>query len=128
MMVGTEASALVTLRTPRDGRLDAVGIQIGNYRNTSDGSLVVEACVETECRRSRAALSESRDNQSFMLEMSDPLPVSEGAPLRLTLRREGGTRPLVFWSYGAVAGSAKVKVQEGRDHPRTVRIELEYAD
>lgn len=94
---------------PRGGRLAAVGVLLGNYGNSSDGKLALQACVRDQCQSTQAALRHSRDNQYFELALRQPLQLESGQRLVLKLWTHQSSQPLAFWLDAPVPGAARIR-------------------
>ena len=77
-----------------DSAITAVGVMIGDDGGDADGRLEVEICAAAVCRSGQRALSESVGNGLFRIALEQPLVAPANAPLQLSFRRQGGSRPV----------------------------------
>lgn len=116
-----------TLRVSRDGSVPVAGVQIGNYRNQSDGTLFLKLCRGEECRESEASVVGSKDNDYLLFNVQPAISVSTGDEFRFEIRRSPDTRmPLALRTYDATADATAVLDAVGDAQPRAVRIALYY--
>jgi hypothetical protein len=116
-----------TLRISRDGSVPVVGVQIGNYRNQSDGNVFLKLCKGQNCVESEASVVGSKDNAYLLFNFQPPISVTNGDEFRFEIHRGGGTRmPLALRTYDATSDAMAVLAAEGEAAPRAVRIALYY--
>lgn len=108
----------------KQGSVQAFGVQIGNYSNTSDGTLAVKLCEGPTCSEGSAPISKSSDNLEFEIPLTHAVDVAPGTPLRYTLTRTAGSKPFAIWTYSD-ANSTTV-MPDGSSEPRIPKIELGY--
>ena len=85
----------------------AVGVMLGNYDGTADGTLVVELCVSAgKCVSGAADLTGSRDNAVFWVPLSHALTLPAGKPVSYSINHQGGTRAAALWAYPAEVSQA----------------------
>lgn len=108
----------------RPGSIRAFDVQIGNYNNTSDGTLAVKLCVDDACSEGAASLAKSADNQYLEIPLQRSIDVRAGSVLHYSLTRTTGTRPLVVWAYSDAA--AKTTMPNGENEQRVLKIGLRY--
>lgn len=116
-----------TLRISRDGSVPVAGVQIGNYRNQSDGNLFLKLCKAENCVESEASVVGSKDNAYLLFNLQPAISVTTGDEFRFEIRRGEGTRmPLALRTYDATSDATAVLATEGAAAPRAVRIALYY--
>lgn len=116
-----------TLRISRDGSVPVAGVQIGNYRNQSDGNLFLKLCKAENCVESEASVVGSKDNAYLLFNLQPAISVTTGDEFRFEIRRGEGTRmPLALRTYEATSDATAVLAAEGDAAPRAVRIALYY--
>ena len=115
--------------------IDALGVLIGNYAQTSDGALVVRLCVANQCATASVDLASSRDNAVLWAPLDQPLNAPEGSVLSFSILHQGGVKPVALWESptdssqslvgpeGPVAGfglSLRLRVAQSGDPPSQV--------
>lgn len=126
-------TALGTLVAPWAGKLVAFEVKLGNYFNSSTGLLKLDLCKGEgqgqQCADGRGDLLTSLDNQMFTIVLDQPLEVATAQSLSFRLRKEGGDKEVVVWTYPSTSGDAQTisrkdgKAAEGR----TAQLALRYA-
>lgn len=122
LAIGQTVSGVVGVQ--KQGRILAFDVQIGNYQNTSDGTLAVKLCEGDVCSDGAAPLAGSSDNQYLEIPLRHPIEVTAGRTLRYTLTRTAGTNPLAVWTYPDAA--AATMMPDGASQPRVLKIGLRY--
>lgn len=84
---------------PSGADIGRVGVLIGNFRNTADGSLVVTLCGAGQCISGRADLAQSADDQSFWVALPRDILLPAHAQISYSIAHQGGTRPVAVWEY-----------------------------
>lgn len=116
-----------TLRASRDGSVPVAGVQIGNYKNQSDGTLFLKLCRGDDCRESEASVVGSKDNDYVLFNVQPAISVTKGDEFRFEIRRSPGTHmPVALRTYNATADATALLDAEGEAQPRAVRIALYY--
>lgn len=116
-----------TLRISRDGNVPVVGVQIGNYRNQSDGNLILKLCKAEKCVESEASVVGSKDNAYLLFNLEPAISVTTDDEFHFEIRRSKGTRmPLALRTYDATRDATAVLAAEGEAAPRAIRIALYY--
>ena len=87
--------------------ITSVGTIVGNSPGTVDGKLGIEICAGDVCRTGERPLEGSNDDAVFQIALDEPLVAAAGAPLRLTLRYENGSRAVALRLGAAVAPTAE---------------------
>lgn len=116
---------------PRDGRVDALSVYIGNYFGQADGWLDVELCAAAGCARGTMPLRGSLDNADFELPVTPVLRVSEGEALSIRISSRDATHPVALWMYPPTRDSVRVLALPGTDDAlagRTPRLVLSFDD
>ncbi len=89
------------------GELVAFGVRIGNYFNSSNGSLALTLCVDNACQDANASLSGSKDNDYLLFQLPQPVAVSAGQAIKYTLTRSSDAKNRVaIWAYPAPEGQS----------------------
>jgi arylsulfatase A-like enzyme len=114
-----------TFSVPQGGNLHAVGIRIGNFSGTADGSASLKVCHGYVCREATANIVGSADNDYLQFRLPAPLKVAIGDTLTFTLRRAEGTKPFAVWSYPSSAGT-ELTLPDATKVPRDARIALTF--
>lgn len=117
--------------SPRGGALAAIGLLVGNYGGTADGTLTMEVCSTQGCVRSSRKVIDSVDNDFFLLDFAQPLRVARDEKLTFNASVSGSSLPLAAWLYPAVQGSAALGgVRRGATLTplpgKTLRLALHY--
>lgn len=84
---------------PKAGEVRAVGIQIGNFGGTADGTASLKVCQANKCQEATAKIAGSADNSYLQFPLPVPLDVAAGSVVTYTLTRVDGTQPFAVWSY-----------------------------
>lgn len=103
---------------PNAGRLLGISVLIGNYFNSSTGPLEVEACVAERCVTGTADAGLSVDNESFDVELAQPLELAANDVLTYSLGRPEGANDLALWTFAAANSSDHLVEDTGRT-PKT---------
>lgn len=94
-------------RSSGNGNLAAFGVRIGNYFNSSNGSLALMLCVDDVCQEANASLSGSKDNDYLLFQLFQPIAVSTGQTIKYTLTRSSDAKNRVaIWAYPAPVGQS----------------------
>lgn len=124
-------TAIGTLVAPKAGKLVAFDVKLGNYFNSSTGLLKLELCKgkEGECTEGSGDLLTSVDNGMFTIVLDEPLEVAADEGLSFQLRKEGGDKDVVVWTYPSTSGDAQaISREEGRAiEGRTASLALRFA-
>lgn len=86
---------------PRISAATHAAVFLGTYGGSSDGTLVMKVCQEDRCTEGKGDLRLARDNQFFQVELSEPVEVSDSAPVAISLATEGATHPVAVWGFAA---------------------------
>lgn len=123
--------AVGKLMAPRAGKLVAFDVKLGNYYNTSTGVLELELCrdKDQQCVGGSADLLASLDNNMFTIVLEQPFEVAANESLSFRLRKQGGDKDVVVWTYASTNGSAQAIAPERGPAPqgRTAQLALRYA-
>lgn len=84
---------------PQAGDVHAVGIQIGNFGGTADGTASLKVCQSDKCQEATAEIAGSADNSYLQFQLPAPLTVAAGSAVTYTFTRVGGVQPFAVWSY-----------------------------
>lgn len=120
----TTQSVSGTLEIKKQGTIAAFNVQIGNYHNTSDGTLVVKLCDGDVCSEGSASVDKSADNRYLGIPFQHPIDVAAGQTLHYSLTRTAGNNPLVVWTYAS--GTAMTTAPNGVSEARALKIGLSY--
>lgn len=96
--------------------VNAVGVLLGNYSNTSDGSLELTLCSGLACETGIGNLKESRDNAVFYITLARPLEAAPNTQLRFTINHVGGYTPVALWIF-STSGDGQTQNLRGPDGP-----------
>lgn len=120
-------SVVGSLEAESDGQLVAFGVRIGNYRDSADGSLSLELCVEGACQDVAMPLDGSRDNDYLVYRLPEPVVLGSGQRIEYTLGRSGdATNRVAVWAYPAREDQAGLIDATGRPTDLVPRLELHY--
>lgn len=111
----------------RAGNVVGIELQVGNYGNSSAGTLKVKLCQTDHCAEGSADLAESKDNEYFHVALVTPLAVAMDAPLTYAVTRESGDNRMALWSYPASVPTSKLTLVDGTEVPRTLKLGLRYS-
>lgn len=114
-------------KSPRPGTATSFSVQIGNYSNTVDGSLVVKLCQKDVCKEGSADLTHSVDNRALEIALNEPLNVSTDEPITFTLTKTGGAKQVAVWTYAPDADLTELKVSNGTTLARAPNIALTFS-
>jgi hypothetical protein len=106
--------------------VSGIAVLLGNYRDTSDGALKVEACTAEGCAQGSRNLTESTDNNYFSIPLSKPLGLAPGN-LTLRISHVGGRTPVALWVWPSPSGSTRTLSVDGLAMPKQepkFRLEL----
>jgi AbrB family looped-hinge helix DNA binding protein len=90
--------------------IDQLGIDLGNYNDTSDGILSVVLCAGGVCRSGEGDLARSVNNMPFGIGLDGAILLHPGEAYTLTVRHVLGTHPVAIWLY---PGSARLSRMGG---------------
>lgn len=110
---------------PQAGNIHAVGIRIGNFGGTADGSASLTICKDNACQGATTGIAGSADNDYLQFRLPAPLKVTKGDKVAFALRRLDGIKPLAVWSYPANAGG-ELTLPNAAKVPRDAQIALTY--
>ena len=100
------------------GRISAIGVRIGNYFDSADGSLELTLCVNDACQTIATPLTGSKDNDFITFELRDAADLEPPGHLEYRIgRSENATNRVAIWAYpasGSQAGLIDVKGEETR--------------
>lgn len=109
------------------GELAAFGVRIGNYFNSSNGSLALTLCVDDACQDSSAPLSGSKDNDYLVFQLSQPVAVSPEQTIKYTLTRSSDAKNRVaIWAYPAREGQIGFVGPQGTSTDFVPRLALHF--
>lgn len=95
-------------QVPRSGRLAAIGLLLGNYANTADGDLMLQACAGEHCQDSGFPLRQSLDNRYLELVLAAPLDVQQGQSLQVRAWTRQASQPVALWLDGTTSGAVRI--------------------
>jgi hypothetical protein len=102
--------------------IGSVGILIGNYNGESDGLLKIRLCTNGLCAFGEKNLKESKDNESFVIELDQPIASSTGEIL-YEISHRGGTFPVALWIWPLKEGQ---QTHSSANIPRGYAPNLEF--
>lgn len=112
------------LKDLEPNQIVAFGVRIGNYMNKSDGSLSLDACVDTTCQTAMAHLAGSQDNKYLIFTLPQPLAITAGQQLTYKLTRSRPGNGVAIWTYTPLTASVTLKDAKGVDTGRTPQFAL----
>lgn len=115
-------SVTYQLSAPAEGVINGVGVQIGNFGGSSDGTLGVRVCQADLCSDGSGPLAGSVDNASLAVALDTPLQVTQGA-LEVQVSRKSGYNPFAVWAYPS---EGRMTQQDGSESGRTLNTVLFY--
>lgn len=78
-----------------------IAVEIGNYRNTADGSLAVQVCSSNHtCAEGKRTLTQSVDNNRLVIPLDRQLHIdslSSDAFVMIRISQVGATHPVALW-------------------------------
>jgi len=120
-------SASGSFMSENAGQLDAFGVRIGNYRNTADGALSLELCIEGACQNASKPLPGSKDNDFLVFELAQPTSLAKGQKIDYTLTRsEDATNRAAVWAYPAPSGQVGLTTSAGKTTNLVPRLVLHF--
>jgi hypothetical protein len=109
------------------GDLEALGVRIGNYRNSADGSLSLKLCVEGACQDASMPLAGSRDNDFLVFQLPKPVTVAKAQKIDYTLTRSAdATNRVAIWAYPARNGQAGLTDPTGKTTSLAPRLDVHF--
>lgn len=112
------------LKDLEPNQIAALGVRIGNYVNKSDGSLTLDACVDTACQTATVPLMGSQDNKYLVFTFPQPLVIASGQQLTYKLTRSQSGNGVAIWTYAPLTASTTLKDAKGIDTGRTPQFAL----
>lgn len=109
------------------GTLSSIAVQIGNYANTADGLVAIEACQKGNCAEGKEALEGSTDNGYLEIALSSPIPVVAGEPVTYRFVKVDGASPVALWLYAPTDTLSAIKVNDQTTLERTPKIAVRFA-
>lgn len=110
-----------------EGQLEAFGVRIGNYRNSADGTLSLELCVEGTCQQASKPLARSKDNDFLVFELAQPVPLSRAQKVDYTLTRSAdATNRVAVWAYPAPSGQSGLTDPTGKATNLVPKLALHF--
>jgi hypothetical protein len=104
MPLGNGAAISVHMQLPdrmRGRSIYQIAILIGNYGNTADGSLAVQACTSSHaCVDGKQVLTQSVDNSRLVIPLDRQLDIDSQSPdtsLTIRISQVGATHPVALW-------------------------------
>ena len=88
-------------------RVRSASILIGNYFNSSDGSLEVRICQSNQCTAGAIDLKHTKDNSEAVVRFRGGIDVVPGVPVEFRISHVGGRKPVALWAWKAAAGYAQ---------------------
>ncbi len=119
-----DQTATVSATIDQAGELVGVAFLVGNYGNKSTGTIELETCVATECRKASINTESSKDNELLAFPVEPSLAVAAGSEVKLKLTRQTSANEFAIWTFPAVAGSGKFGLADPAFQDRTAQIQL----
>jgi hypothetical protein len=110
---------------PQAGDIHAVGLQVGNYDGSSDGTATLKACQADKCMEGSADIVGSTDNAYLTFKLAGPLTVTAGAQVVYTFTRVDGAKPFALWTYPTQA-QGEVTLPDGSKAARDAKVAVTY--
>lgn len=128
LVIDVGQTVIGSAAAPRDGQVLAVDVFVGNYVDTSDGTLSLKLCSNGICRIGSGSLLSSVDNSMFTIILEESLPVSEKSQLTYEFTKQDGAVPIVIWTYPVLtSGENQIQYKDGDTLGRSPKITLHYA-
>jgi len=125
MVLTANQSVSGSLDSGNGGQLEALGVRMGNYRNSADGSLSLKLCVEGACQEALMPLAGSKDNDFLVFELPQPIVLAKAQKIDYILTRSGdATNRVAVWAYPARKGQAGLTDPAGTKTDLVPRLEL----
>lgn len=116
-----------SFRSGNEGQLGAFGVRIGNYRDSSDGTLSLELCVDGNCQQASKPLAGSKDNDFLTFELARPIALSGGQQIDYTLTRSAdATNRVAVWAYPAPDGQSGLTDAAGKATNLVPKLALHF--
>jgi hypothetical protein len=113
----------------KEGNLDAFGVRIGNYRNSSDGSLSLKLCVEGACQDVSMQLAGSKDNDFLVFQFPQPVAVAKAQKVDYTLTRSAdATNRVAVWAYPSRDGETGLTDPTGKVTSLVPRLAFHFSE
>jgi len=127
--VGDGQSVSGEFAAPRDGNVTGFEVQVGNFGNSSVGTLKLKVCQADNCSEGSANLTESKDNEYFNIALATPLTVTVAGPaVTYELTRQGGDNRFAVWSYPASLPTSKTTLPpDSQAADRSLKIGLRFS-
>lgn len=127
MVLTANQSLSGSLDAGDSGQLEAFGVRIGNYRNSADGSLSLELCVDGACQSALMPLTGSRDNDFLVFQLPEPVALTGTQSVDYTLARSAdATNRVAVWAYPAREGQVGLTDPAGKLTKLAPRLVLHF--
>lgn len=112
---------------PRAGEVTSIQVMVGNYDNSSSGTLALKLCQGGNCAEGTADLATSKNNDFLPIALVQPLALSADAtPVSYVLTRASGDNLFAIWVYSSSVPTSKILTEDGKAAPLTAKIRLGY--
>ncbi|MGH8075973.1 MAG: hypothetical protein ACREPE_01425 [Lysobacter sp.] len=113
---------------PLGGQVTGVEVLVGNYDNSSTGTLAVKLCQGGNCAEGTADLATSQNNAFFPVALAQPLALAaDGMPVSYQFTRATGDNLFALWVYPSRVPTSKITKEDGTTEPATAKIRLGFA-
>lgn len=114
-----------TSRPEASGSLAAIGVRIGNYHGSADGSLQLSLCVDGTCQEATAPLAGSKDNAYLIFTLATPVVLQADSAIEYRFHRSAdSTNRVAIWGYPAPAGQSGIIDADGASTTLVPRLSL----
>jgi len=114
-----------TITSPKEGKISAVGLQIGNYDASADGSAILKVCLAEACQEATTSITGSTDNTYLQFQLGAPIAVSAASALTYTFTRVDGSKPFAIWTYPASTQN-QVTLPDGSKAQREAKVAVTF--
>lgn len=109
------------------GRLSEFSPFIGNYMNTSTGTLKLKICNSNQCRTANASLIHSQDNQYLSIYLESPLVIESSGVTTYSFTLENASEiPVAFWITDSTNDKTYIFDTMNRKMDKTLKLEISY--
>lgn len=115
-----------TFTIPQSGDVQAMGLQIGNYGGSANGTAMLELCLSAGvCEHGTASILGSLDNNYLQFQLTAPLAVTAGSTLTYTFTRIDGDKPFAIWTYPS-STQGEITLPDGKKVPRSAKAAITF--
>jgi hypothetical protein len=114
-----------TFTSPKEGKISAVGLQIGNYDGSADGTAILKVCLAEACQEATSNITGSADNAYLQFQLDTPIAVSAASALTYTFTRVDGSKPFAIWTYPTSAQN-QLTLPDGNKAQREAKVAVTF--